>query len=123
MLMVEEGGRAMALATEGPTLEELALGECLELLASSSVGRVAVGIPGEAPLVVPVNYVVDGDVVVFRSDPGTKVNALREGPVSFELDQVDPTHRSGWSVLVQGVAYEATEAEIREVDLESWVPG
>lgn len=106
-----------------PTLEALSREECIELLAEGSVGRVAVTVPDDGPLVVPVNYVLDGDVVVFRSDLGTKVTAVRLGPISFQLDQVDPLHRTGWSVLVRGLAYEATHWEIDHLPLEAWVAG
>lgn len=44
-------------------LEELDRVECLRLLATQSVGRIAVARPRAAPLVVPVNYVLSGDTV------------------------------------------------------------
>jgi nitroimidazol reductase NimA-like FMN-containing flavoprotein (pyridoxamine 5'-phosphate oxidase superfamily) len=108
-------------AQEGDTsLERLSREECLQLLSTVSVGRVAVAEPGGPPLVVPVNYVVDGDVIVFRSDPGSKLDALREHPASFQVDLIDPFHRTGWSVLVQGVAYETSPAQ---VNVEPWDRG
>ena len=97
--------------------------ECLRLLASCPVGRLAVSVPGRAPLVVPVNFVLDGRVVVFRSDAGAKIDALRQGPVSFQVDQINPIEHTGWSVLVQGVAYEATHWETAHVQVEAWAPG
>jgi nitroimidazol reductase NimA-like FMN-containing flavoprotein (pyridoxamine 5'-phosphate oxidase superfamily) len=87
------------------------------------VGRLAIASPGAAPLVVPVNYVLDGEIVVFRSDPGEKVLLLRGSPVSFQIDQIDPFRRTGWSVLVQGVAYEATPREIEHLHIDPWAPG
>lgn len=105
------------------TLDEIPPDECLELLARHSVGRLAVASTGEAPHVVPVTYRLDGEVVVFRTDPGTKLAALRVGPVSFQVDEIDPLRRVGWSVLVQGIAYEATAVEVADVDLEPWAPG
>jgi len=107
----------------GPTLEVMSREECFQLVASLSIGRVAVGRHEEPPLVVPVNYVLDGEVIVFRSDPGTKVLALREQPISFQVDFVDPFHQTGWSVLVTGVAYEATPVEVEHLTVESWVGG
>lgn len=97
--------------------------ECLDLLRVNDVGRLAVSVPDDGPLVVPVNYVVDGEAVVFRSDPGTKVAASRVGPVSFQLDHIDHSSRTGWSVLVRGVAYEATHWETDHLDLQPWLPG
>lgn len=110
------------MSAEG-TLVEIPREQCLQLLRASFVGRVAVAVPGGAPLVVPVNFVVDGEIVVFRSDEGSKIDALRVGPISFQADFVDPVHRTGWSVLVQGVAYEATPWEVKHIGLESWVSG
>lgn len=106
-----------------PELEELSREECFQLVASLSIGRVAVARHDQPPLVVPVNYVLDGEVVVFRSDPGTKVYALREQPISFQVDVVDPYHRAGWSVLITGVAYEATLVEIEHLTIEPWSGG
>jgi nitroimidazol reductase NimA-like FMN-containing flavoprotein (pyridoxamine 5'-phosphate oxidase superfamily) len=104
-------------------LEELDREECLRLAASMSVGRVAVAVDGAAPLVVPVNYVLDGEVVVFRTGPGTKLRALRDTPISFQVDLIDPTHRTGWSVLMSGVTVETTERDVEHLVIESWAPG
>ena len=108
---------------DGPTLEEIELEECLALVAASSVGRLAVSVPGGPPLVVPVNYVLEGEVVVFRTDEGTKLSALRGHPVSFQVDWVDDNHRTGWSVLIQGTAVEATEDEVGHLRVEPWPGG
>jgi hypothetical protein len=101
-------------------LQPLTREECLELLATVSVGRVAVALPDSPPLVLPVNYAVDGDVIVFRSAPGSKLDALRDNPASFQVDWIDPLHRTGWSVLVQGFAYETSPSG---VEIEPWDPG
>ena len=102
----------MTAGGDDTLLERLSREECLQLLASLSIGRVAVAEPGGAPLVVPVNYALVGEVIVFRTDPGSKLEALREHPASFQVDFIDPVHRTGWSVLVQGIAYETSKAEI-----------
>jgi nitroimidazol reductase NimA-like FMN-containing flavoprotein (pyridoxamine 5'-phosphate oxidase superfamily) len=104
-------------------VEELSRQECLTLLGTVPIGRVAVPREGSGPLVVPVNFVLDGDVVVFRSDPGTKLRALRSAPISFEADNIDAYHRTGWSVLVEGAAYEATRWEVEHLALEPWAGG
>ena len=109
--------------TESGTLEDLSREECLDLLGQYQVGRVAVGRGDQSPLVVPVNYVLDGEVIVFRSDPGSKIYEIRRGPASFQVDQIDALRHTGWSVLVQGIAYEATGHEVRCVTVEPWVAG
>ena len=50
--------------------------QCLRLLAEDEIGRLAV-IAGNTPAIFPVNYALDGDTIVFRTDPGTK---LARGP-------------------------------------------
>jgi nitroimidazol reductase NimA-like FMN-containing flavoprotein (pyridoxamine 5'-phosphate oxidase superfamily) len=107
--------------TETPhTHEHLTTEECLELLGTVTVGRIAVAVPGEAPVVVPVNFAMEEDVIVFRSDEGSKLDALRLHPASFQVDWVDPLHRTGWSVLVKGFAYETSPAS---VEVETWDEG
>ena len=106
-----------------PTLEELTAEECLELLAGQTVGRFAVAAPGTGPLVVPVNYVMDKGAVVFRAGTGEKLELVHGQHVSFQIDDFDPYHRTGWSVLVRGSAYEATHWEVEHLLLDSWAPG
>ena len=113
----------MSNEAESSTLEPIPRDECLSLLAAMAVGRLAIASPGAPPLVVPVNYVLDGEVVVFRSDPGEKIFLLRGSPASFQIDQIDPSRRTGWSVLVQGAAYEATPGEVEHLHIEPWAPG
>jgi uncharacterized protein len=72
--------------------------------------------------VVPVNYVMIDDGVVFRTAPGSKLAALQERPVSFQVDEVDETRRTGWSVLIQGIGFVLAEAP-RGIDVEPWAPG
>ena len=102
-------------------LDELSRAECLELAAGHRIGRLAVKLRVGSPLVVPVNYVLDGEVVVFRTAPGSKLTALRERPVSFQVDEFDEAHSTGWSVLIQGVGIEVEPPE--DVEIEPWAPG
>lgn len=84
-------------------LDEIEAAECWQLLATAPVGRVAV-VAGHYPVVEPVNFAVDGDAVVFRTASGAKLDMIHGRHVTFEADEVDADHRSGWSVLVKGVA-------------------
>lgn len=113
----------MSNAVEVPSLEELERDECLRLLRDHAMGRFAVAAPGAAPVVVPVNYVLDGEVVVFRTATGSKLRLLRGLPVSFELDEIDPVRHTGWSILVRGMAYEGSRWETEHLALEAWAPG
>ena len=107
-------------------IEELDREECFRLLATQTVGRLAVAEPGEAPHVLPVNYTLFGESVVFRTDRGTKLGLLMTHPVAFQVDFVDQFHRCGWSVLLRGLAYEASDWEIEVEDgltVEPFAPG
>jgi nitroimidazol reductase NimA-like FMN-containing flavoprotein (pyridoxamine 5'-phosphate oxidase superfamily) len=104
------------------SLQELTRSECLELAADRRIGRLAVAMREGSPLVVPVNYVLDGEVVIFRTAPGSKLTALGERPVSFQVDEIDIAHRTGWSVLIQGVAIEMSAPPVG-TEIESWAPG
>ena len=97
--------------------------QCLVLLRWEVVGRLAVAAPGEAPTVVPVNFVVDERTVVFRTGQGQKLARLTHQPISLQVDRFDWYRRIGWSVLVQGVASEVSLAEIAHLDLVPWAPG
>jgi len=74
--------------------------EALRLLASAPVGRVVFTLRA-LPAVLPVNFVLDGDAVVFRTAPGSKLTAaVRNAVVAFQVDQIDPQTQTGWSVVV-----------------------
>lgn len=102
--------------TDHAGLEVLTFDQCLQLLASAPVGRVGFHAGGEV-VVLPVNYVVDGQDVVFRTAHGSKLSAAEgQEVVAFEADEYDPDTRSGWSVLVNGRAETVQEdAEIQRL--------
>jgi uncharacterized protein len=113
-----------AEAVVGSCLEEIDRDECFALLATQSVGRLAMSVPNDAPLVVPVNFVLDGEAVLFRTGPGAKLRLLAVRPVSFQVDSFDPGRRSGWSVLARGRAHEIGRREVGDVSIDPWiVPG
>jgi uncharacterized protein len=104
--------------------------ECLRLLATRRLGRMAVGVEGWSPLIGPVNCRFDpsAQAVVFRSGEGTKLTGLlRAHAVSFEVDDVDEAARTGWSVIVAGRAEEVVRpgdlAHVETLGLDPWVPG
>jgi hypothetical protein len=73
----------------------------------------------EAPTVLPVNYIVVDDAVLFRTEPALAAR-LRDRPITFQVDRVDTYRRVGWSVLVRGCA---DVVERSEADLATWAPG
>lgn len=113
----------MVAAPTDRALEELAPAECLRLLASVAMGRVGVTIDA-LPAVLPVDFVVYDGAVVFRTVPGTKLDAATVGAVvAFEADGA-ATSTGRWSVLVRGVARGLNEpdelARAHALPLESW---
>ena len=84
---------------------------CLSHLASARVGRIAFLSDGY-PVIFPVNHGMDSDSVVFRTTEGTKLDAAElELPVAFEVDGDDADRRTGWSVLVRGIARHVTDLD------------
>lgn len=107
-------------------LEVLEREECLRLLATMPVGRVSVT-SGALPTVLPVNYrVIDGRIV-FRTAPGSKLDAAAlNAVVAFEADAIDAAAHSGWSVVVVGVAHRVRDDEVDPVERDRiirWATG
>jgi uncharacterized protein len=109
---------------------ELDRDECRRLLATTSLGRLAVNVPGWPPVIRPVNYVFDqsSESVVFRSAQGSKFTALLlSGRAAFEIDGLEPEDETGWSVIVVGAVEEITNAaevsRLERLGLRPWAPG
>jgi nitroimidazol reductase NimA-like FMN-containing flavoprotein (pyridoxamine 5'-phosphate oxidase superfamily) len=99
-------------------VEVLNEGQCSTLLSRVPVGRIGITV-GALPVILPVKFAVLDGSVIFRAVPGTKVSvASANNVVAFEVDSYEPDGRSGWSVLVQGIASEVTdpEAVMRSLD-------
>jgi uncharacterized protein len=99
-------------------LHTLARAECLELLRTVTMGRIAFAERG-LPAIQPVNFTVDGSNVIIRTSGGGKLAAAVTGAmVAFEADEVDAATRTGWSVVVLGHA-----RLIRNIDQLVALPG
>jgi nitroimidazol reductase NimA-like FMN-containing flavoprotein (pyridoxamine 5'-phosphate oxidase superfamily) len=112
------------------TMQQLTSDECYHLLATQQIGRLGVNAE-HYPLIFPVNYALDSaGVIVVRTHPGTKLAAADHANVTFEVDEIDQRTRSGWSVLVRGLAEEVTSAHRAELverthasRAQPWAPG
>ena len=120
---------AAAGGTPGATMEPIPADDCYRPLGTQEVGRLGVNAE-HYPLIFPVNYAMDGTTIVIRTQPGTKLTAAAHANVSFEVDEIDRRTRSGWSMLVRGLAEEVTSehrAELVEATKASgaqpWAPG
>jgi hypothetical protein len=112
------------LATDRAGLEILHLGDCFLLLKSVPVGRVGF-IARDEVVILPVNFAVDGQDVVFATGAGSKLSSVEVGHyVGFEADSFDAGTRAGWSVVVKGFAEVVTEddeaARLDGLGLTSW---
>lgn len=97
--------------------ESLSRVDCVQLLASATVGRVIMTAHA-LPVALPVSYALSGEDVVFRAGEGVKLDAAIAGTVvAFEVDHIDPHLQMGWSVLVTGLAHVVTDPdELVELD-------
>jgi uncharacterized protein len=107
--------------------QELTDDGCRRLLGERHLGRLAF-VDADGPVILPVNYALDQGAVVFRTDPGSKLDAAAAGAtVAFEVDAADERDRTGWSVVVRGQAGEVAEPadleRLRALPLYPWAPG
>ena len=87
--------------------------ECRQLLDLNEVGRISLSI-GALPAIFPVNYMVDGDSIVFRTATGTQLaESTGKGVLAFESGYIHPSGEGGWSVMAVGVPVEITDAAAR----------
>lgn len=110
-----------------PDTEVLSVHECWKYLRSSSVGRIAL-VRDDSPEIFPVNYLPDEGTVIFRTGPGTKLDAVMAGQViALEADGFNTYGTIAWSVIVKGRAEIVTEAEeLQEssvMELSPWEAG
>ena len=84
--------------------------KCYRLLKTQTVGRI-VYTDGALPAVAPVNYSLDGHRIIFRTSPVTRLAlGVVDQVVAFEVDCLDAEVRTGWSVVVTGIARALVDA-------------
>lgn len=108
-------------------MERLDRAECFALLRSVPIGRI-VFTEAALPAIQPLNFVVDGDDVIIRTENGSKLaTAARSAVVAFEVDQYDQKTLTGWDVVLIGRAHAVTEpddqARLTTLGLDPWVSG
>ena len=111
------------MAPQSP-VTRLSEAEAWELLGTAQVGRLATVIDRQ-PDIFPVNFVLDGPAVVFKTAGGSKLLQLTVNTsVAFQADGW--TGAEGWSVVVKGTASEVEDwdslARIERLSLRPWVP-
>jgi nitroimidazol reductase NimA-like FMN-containing flavoprotein (pyridoxamine 5'-phosphate oxidase superfamily) len=116
-----------AVSSPEPHLVILDREHCLQLLAAHAFGRILYT-AGALPAIQPVDYVLDGNHIVIRTDHLPKLAvAGRQEVVAFEIDDIDPDRGSGWSVVVTGHATEIVGGpeltRARALPLSAWSRG
>src|SRR5579864_8870685 len=96
----------------------------LALLPQAKLGRVALCM-GALPCVRAVRFAVDGDAIVIRLRPDSRLRKATAGMVvAFEADHYDEAARGWWSVEVCGIASAVSDpvelARLRTLPLEPW---
>jgi nitroimidazol reductase NimA-like FMN-containing flavoprotein (pyridoxamine 5'-phosphate oxidase superfamily) len=107
-------------------LEEIPIDECLELLETQPLGRLAYTVHGK-PRIRPLNFAVYQGSVVFRIGYGELLDTIHMQEVAFEVDHGEIDSRTGWSVIIQGIAEEIWRPEelddVRRLPMRPWAPG
>lgn len=98
---------------------------CWERLRRTAIGRLGVHHEGQ-PSIYPINYLVDGASIVFRTRLNSKIShAPLLERVAFEIDGFDATHGDAWSILIKGFGrFVDSVPEIEQADtlpLYPWV--
>lgn len=67
---------------------------------------------------------------MFRTGPGTKLEAISRSLAAFEVDRLSPVSLAGWSVVVEGIAQEVTSADapgvrerLADLPVRPWAAG
>lgn len=99
------------------SLEVLDQAECRRLLGTAVIGRLAYT-EGALPTIQPVHFALSGNRIVIPTRTGSKVAAASRGAVvAFEVDDFDPTTRTGWNVTVIGPSHVISDAaQVRALD-------
>jgi nitroimidazol reductase NimA-like FMN-containing flavoprotein (pyridoxamine 5'-phosphate oxidase superfamily) len=91
-------------ARDRPVLVDLDEETCWSLMESAGIGRLA-WVDADGPVAVPVNIAVSQGAVVIRTAAYSAMSReIDDSRVALEVDDLDPRTRTGWSVLVRGVA-------------------
>lgn len=92
--------------TSQHSLRELTRAEAMTLLASVPIGRL-VFTHRAMPAIRPVNHLIENGNIVVGLTPGSAIAASAGTAgtvVAYEADALDAEQRTGWSVVVVGVA-------------------
>ena len=88
--------------------------EAIRFLSEALVAHLGLISEGK-PYVTPMSFVVDDDRILFRTQPGRKLQAMEESPaVCIEACTFDESTGDWLSVIVRGTANETTDPAVGE---------
>lgn len=106
--------------------EVIPLAQCVHRLESKQVARVAF-VRGSQVHLYPVNYVWDGEAIVFRCEPASPIADSVGKEVVIEVDHIDDREAYAWSVIARGVpqvvdpeVYPETMRRLQSLSLYPW---
>jgi nitroimidazol reductase NimA-like FMN-containing flavoprotein (pyridoxamine 5'-phosphate oxidase superfamily) len=114
--------------TDQRSLHELTRAEAMALLASVQIGRL-VFTHQALPAIRPVNHLIEEGKIVIGLTPGSAIAATSGAGgtvVAYEADVLDPDQRTGWTVIIVGVARLESDADAAERyrrALQPWLSG
>jgi uncharacterized protein len=101
---------------------ELSYDKCRELLSGGVVGRVAM-CTASGPRILPVNYSIVQDSVVFRTTPYSLLGTYAwKARLAFEVDHIDHERQQGWSVVATGDGAMIEDADELAAIRSHWDP-
>jgi nitroimidazol reductase NimA-like FMN-containing flavoprotein (pyridoxamine 5'-phosphate oxidase superfamily) len=110
-------------------LDELSPAVVSERLQRARVARLGY-VDADGPVILPVNIAVDAqERIVFRTAVDGPLARLDHQQVAIEVDGIDASRRTGWSILVRGIARDVTNARdvtavgARAQHVDTWAPG
>jgi len=119
----------MAWTDERTGNEVIPLAQCVHRLEAKQVARVAFVRDAQVHIY-PVNYVWDGEAIVFRCEPSSPIAESVGKEVVIEVDHIDDREHSGWSVIARGTPevvdpelYPDTMRRLRSLALYPWANG
>jgi nitroimidazol reductase NimA-like FMN-containing flavoprotein (pyridoxamine 5'-phosphate oxidase superfamily) len=89
--------------------------ECLELLTTTAVGRVAY-MTAEGLQLIPLNFAVIDAEIYFRTATDSVLDGLAQGndEVVFGVDHHSQLYRDGWNVTVKGATTRVSDPDLYE---------
>ncbi len=109
--------------------EVIPLAQCVHRLESKEIARVAF-VHGARVHLYPVNYVWDGEAIVFRCEPTSPLADTDGSEIVIEVDHIDDREQFGWSVIARGVpevvdpsTSPETMRRLRSLALYPWANG